>query len=214
MAAAYPNNVATFTQKANFVEDVDASHPNSVQDEIVAIETVLGASPQVDQVAAPSGVFVNYGTVSKRITAASKNTNAPIAEFLGINTPMTPPNTYTYMYWNGKRQDSHSAWNGGATFYCPRSGFYLANFHVQWNPGIVPVGEDEESYYSYIIVANTQVATQSEPLSSQFIPRYTLTWLGTWTKGQSMNFAVYHGMDYAVNIDVATMSFAMIKDFS
>jgi len=45
MAASYPSSVISYTDKVDGVDDVEAAHMNSVQDEIVAIETELGTSP-------------------------------------------------------------------------------------------------------------------------------------------------------------------------
>lgn len=42
MAASYPGSVKSFTTKTNYVDLVDASHVNDLQDEVVAIETELG----------------------------------------------------------------------------------------------------------------------------------------------------------------------------
>jgi len=44
MAASYPASVKSFTTKVDNVDDVEAAHINSVQEEIVAIETALGAN--------------------------------------------------------------------------------------------------------------------------------------------------------------------------
>lgn len=44
MAASYPGSIKSFTTKVNNVDTVDASHINDLQDEVVAIETALGAS--------------------------------------------------------------------------------------------------------------------------------------------------------------------------
>lgn len=42
MAASYPSAVKSFTTKTNYVDLVDASHVNDLQDEVVAVETELG----------------------------------------------------------------------------------------------------------------------------------------------------------------------------
>ena len=43
MAADFPTTVKTFTAKANNVDTIDASHVNDLQDEVNAVETLLGA---------------------------------------------------------------------------------------------------------------------------------------------------------------------------
>lgn len=46
MAAYYPGNIKNdFSTKTNNVTIVDASHPNTLQDEVVAIETIIGTNP-------------------------------------------------------------------------------------------------------------------------------------------------------------------------
>lgn len=44
MAADFPTSVKTFTAKSNNVDTIDASHVNDLQDEITALETLLGAA--------------------------------------------------------------------------------------------------------------------------------------------------------------------------
>lgn len=43
MPASFPTTVKTFTTKTNNVDTIDASHINDIQDEVNAVETLLGA---------------------------------------------------------------------------------------------------------------------------------------------------------------------------
>ena len=43
--ASYPGSVKVFSTHVNTSEVVDASHPNALQDEVIAIENTLGTSP-------------------------------------------------------------------------------------------------------------------------------------------------------------------------
>ena len=43
MAADFPTTVKTFAAKSNNVDTIDASHVNDLQDEVGAVETLLGA---------------------------------------------------------------------------------------------------------------------------------------------------------------------------
>lgn len=71
MAASYPSSVRVFTTKTNVSDIIDASHPNFIQEEVVAIESTLGASPQVSTTPSPSGSFTatstSFATVSARL---------------------------------------------------------------------------------------------------------------------------------------------------
>ena len=71
MAATYPGSVRVFSTKANVTDTIDASHPNTLQEEVVAVQTVLGTNPNLSSAANSSVAFnaaaVSYGTVSARL---------------------------------------------------------------------------------------------------------------------------------------------------
>lgn len=73
MAASYPSSIRVFTTKTNVTDVVDASHPNSVQEEVVAIQSTLGASPQVSTAPSPSGTFTATSTSFASVTARLAN---------------------------------------------------------------------------------------------------------------------------------------------
>lgn len=70
--ASYPSGIvstAVFTTKANTLDIIDASHPNLIQEEVIAIETALGTNPA--QSTNGSGSYVSaataFGTVNARL---------------------------------------------------------------------------------------------------------------------------------------------------
>jgi hypothetical protein len=73
MAASYPSSIRVFTTKTNVTDVVDASHPNSVQEEVVAIQSTLGASPQVSTAPSPSGTFTATSTSFASLAARLAN---------------------------------------------------------------------------------------------------------------------------------------------
>ena len=73
MAASYPSSIRVFTTKTNVTDVVDASHPNSVQEEVVAIESTLGESPQVSTAPSPSGTFTATSTSFASVNARLAN---------------------------------------------------------------------------------------------------------------------------------------------
>jgi hypothetical protein len=73
MAASYPSSIRVFTTKTNVTDVVDASHPNSVQEEVVAIQSTLGASPQVSTAPSPSGTFTATSTSFASVNARLGN---------------------------------------------------------------------------------------------------------------------------------------------
>jgi hypothetical protein len=57
MAAAYPAGIASFINKVNVTDIIDASHPNSLQDEVVATQITLGTEPNRSTSPSSSGTF-------------------------------------------------------------------------------------------------------------------------------------------------------------
>lgn len=71
MAASYPSSVKVFTTHVNITEVIDAGHPNSIQEEVVAIESTLGVTPGLSTTPNPSGTFTatstSYPTLNARL---------------------------------------------------------------------------------------------------------------------------------------------------
>lgn len=71
MTASYPGAVRPFINKTNVVDIIDASHPNSLQEEVVAIESTIGLNPALSTAPLSSGTFVTtatqYATLVQRL---------------------------------------------------------------------------------------------------------------------------------------------------
>lgn len=71
MAASYPTSVRSFNTKVDFVTPIVAADPNSLQEEVVAIETILGLTPNVSTFNAATGTYqtsaTTYGSVAARL---------------------------------------------------------------------------------------------------------------------------------------------------
>lgn len=74
MAAVYPGAIRSFTTKVNNIDIIDAAHPNVLQEEVVAIESILGVNPQIST--APTtgwiGISTAFSTVSERLANIEK----------------------------------------------------------------------------------------------------------------------------------------------
>jgi hypothetical protein len=73
MAATYPTGIATFVDKVNVTDIIDASHPNAIQSEVIAIETTLGASPNLSTTPNPAGTFTSTATTFGSVNARLAN---------------------------------------------------------------------------------------------------------------------------------------------
>jgi len=71
MTATYPASIVSYTTKVNVVDTIDASHPNLLQDEVIAIESILGVTPNLSTAPSSGGTFTatstSFGTVSARL---------------------------------------------------------------------------------------------------------------------------------------------------
>jgi hypothetical protein len=75
MPATYPNSVKTFTPKVNVVDLIQAADPNSLFDEVTAIESVIGTTPSVATAATASGwanTATDYTTLNGRLANIEK----------------------------------------------------------------------------------------------------------------------------------------------
>jgi hypothetical protein len=60
--ATYPSQIKTFVNKSNVVDLIDASHPNLLQEEVSAIQTVIGTVPARSTTPSSSGTFISTQT--------------------------------------------------------------------------------------------------------------------------------------------------------
>jgi beta-mannanase len=75
MTASYPNNVKAFTPKVNVVDLIQAADPNSLFEEVTAIESVIGTTPSVATAATASGwanTATDYTTINGRLANIEK----------------------------------------------------------------------------------------------------------------------------------------------
>jgi hypothetical protein len=73
MAASYPSSVRSFSTKRNTLDIIDASDPNGVQEEIVAIQATLGVSPSLSTAPSSTGTFSAISTTFSTLTARLAN---------------------------------------------------------------------------------------------------------------------------------------------
>lgn len=71
--ASYPSQAITFTDKVNTVDVIDATHPNLIQDEVVAIENILGSNPHISTAPSPTGAFTPTSYTFSTLTARLAN---------------------------------------------------------------------------------------------------------------------------------------------
>lgn len=73
MPAVYPGSIKSFTTKVNNIDIIDAAHPNSLQEEVVAIETTLGTNPALGTANLSTATYDNNGTLFTNVSARLAN---------------------------------------------------------------------------------------------------------------------------------------------
>lgn len=73
MAASYPSSIRSFSTKRNTLDIIDASDPNSVQEEVVAIQSTLGVNPNISTAPSSSGTFSTTATTYATLVARLAN---------------------------------------------------------------------------------------------------------------------------------------------
>ena len=73
MPATYPASVRSFTTKVDVTGIVYAAHPNDLQEEVVAIESILGVTPSLSTTPNSGGTFTATATTFTSVSARLAN---------------------------------------------------------------------------------------------------------------------------------------------
>jgi hypothetical protein len=73
MAATYPASIRSFTTKVNIRDIIDETDANYLQEEVVAIETILGVTPSLSTTPSASGTFNGTSTTFASVSARLAN---------------------------------------------------------------------------------------------------------------------------------------------
>ena len=113
MTASYPGSVRTFTPKVNVVDLIQAADPNSLFEEVTAIESVIGTSPSIATAAIASGwanTATDYTTISGRIANIEKgivaDTHTQYVKIAGGSTVVTSNASVTGLIIKGSVSQS------------------------------------------------------------------------------------------------------------
>ena len=73
MTASYPASVRSFSTKRNTLDIIDASDPNGLQEEVIAIQSAIGVSPALSTSPSATGTFATNATSFSTLTARLAN---------------------------------------------------------------------------------------------------------------------------------------------
>lgn len=155
MGATFPNGIASFATHKNLLDDVEASHINKIQDEVVAIEATLGDALTTLQVieqeitalsdqemadqAKDASLVVKYTSLKELVNSLWNGKNFYVASASKANFNITktpwhrpyPPNLIK-LNKPSAADDPSGMWNGTG-FTLKKSGFYLIQGFVDVN---------------------------------------------------------------------------------
>jgi hypothetical protein len=76
--ATFPSQIKVFVNKSNVVDLIDASHPNILQDEVNAMQTVIGTNPARSTTVTSASTFISTQTDFDNIKARIANVEAGV----------------------------------------------------------------------------------------------------------------------------------------
>lgn len=128
--AVYPNSIFPWTNRINNVNIVWAADPNSLADEIQAIETAVGTVPYVEP-SPPVGNQITYSTLSARVSDAMDNSQLPYAWLSNQNGFFISAGAQIYNSYQAVN-DPYGIWNGtDGTIPC--NGWWTISLEQKWN---------------------------------------------------------------------------------
>jgi hypothetical protein len=73
MTASYPATIKSFTTKVDVRDIIYAADPNDLQNEVVAVQTILGVTPSLSTTPSASGTFNASATTFASVSARLAN---------------------------------------------------------------------------------------------------------------------------------------------
>lgn len=150
--AAYPSSIVVFTPHQNLTEVIDAAHPNRLQDEVTAIENILGTSPQVSTAPSSAASFNGSGTTFLNLTGRLAN----------IETGIVADSHTQYVHLHGGDTITPPTSKVGLTIQ-PTATPTVHVFDIKDSSGAVRVGVDQNYNLS---TNNSLVLTQASAAAS------------------------------------------------
>ncbi|MFE2101071.1 hypothetical protein [Streptomyces sp. NPDC059468] len=192
MAAVYPKQYKSFTVHKNLVEDIDASHVNNLQDEVLAVQQTLGINPHQDVTLKMK--TNTWASVGARMSAIQRGQGTP-AVFLqksadAVPRPSTGTKTKTISFPRPS-YDPEGLWNG-STITANRTGWWIITARakwVNWTPYNKSPYTDREID---IWVGGQQVATVDNLPSPDGNTHQMITYQNWVTAGQKIEMHLYH----------------------
>lgn len=135
----YPQAIRSFTQKRDYTDDVMASHVNDLQDEVKALQTILGVMPHNDS--SLTSTVVGWADLKTRFKSMAEGDQVHAWQAFmstSVNVGANQPNTHAVPFGApGVGSDIFGLWNGtGVTI--KRAGWYNVTLYAAFNYSSLP----------------------------------------------------------------------------
>jgi len=98
MSASYPKAIKQFTTKHDYTDDVMAAHVNELQDEVVALESILGVNPHLmDSTDVGALTLGPMSSLAARLSALESGKTIPAFSMWENTIQSVPKNVIHYM---------------------------------------------------------------------------------------------------------------------
>jgi hypothetical protein len=189
MAAVYPKQYKSFTVHKNLVEDIDASHVNNLQDEVLALQQTLGILPHQD-----TGLKMKtntYSSVASRLDAIQRGHGIPACYVSKTSDSVKGSATKTISFSRPTTAQDPEALFNGHSITANRTGWWIVFGRVKWAnaTGSLATGADRQIS---LAVGGSQVMTQDLPPISDGNSHMHIGWQGWVTAGKAIDLQVYH----------------------
>jgi hypothetical protein len=189
MAAVYPKQYKSFTVHKNLVEDIDASHVNNLQDEVLALQQTLGIMPHQD-----TGLKMKtntYSSVASRLDAIQRGHGIPACYVSKTSDSVKGAATKTISFSRPTTAQDPEALFNGHSITANRTGWWIVFGRVKWAnaTGSLATGADRQIS---LAVGGSQVMTQDLPPISDGNSHMHIGWQGWVTAGKAIDLQVYH----------------------
>ena len=230
--AVFPRGIKSFPIHKNLLDDVKAEHVNDLQDEVVAIQEVLG--PLVNEVnelnlemdqdeADDAGVLrqitLKFKSIGDQLTALRRGSHIPVFAaattdkwFPGEEAGPTVP--YRLLSFGKPATDTHKAYNGyGLTL--PKTGFWLIRAQTNWDVYQEPLSAGYGTYSSVISMnghGNSSVV-RHEHYNPEIRGVYTApVFLNAASRGTKVKLLVNQNSSRSARVNSAYLSAVMLRE--
>jgi len=133
MSASYPKAIKTFTTKHDFTDDVNAVDVNDLQDEVKAMQSVLGIMPLTQMNKDPAQT-IPWTTVAGRLDALEAGLTKPVFSTWNNDKVQVVKNVVKFVTLDAPSaaNDPLGWYNGTTGFRINRTGWYHINGYTLW----------------------------------------------------------------------------------